>query len=229
MIIGAVPPLMSLSHQLSSGYGSKTIYVKLQDAAGNVSAPVSASIEYSDTTPPAGTVKINNSSESAPSTTLQTVTLYIAASEDTAKVMVSEAQDFVGASWIPFQKSSEGEFMPGNALANVRVYLNLEDYYPTPGYTYTDSQGKATFYDLNSYNVELPYTFSLASEDGGDGYRPALIQTGPDFWNNETNETQLKVISLKRPGGTDPNAEFQLKDLVWFAQNFQSHGLRLPK
>lgn len=114
--------------------------------------------------------------------------------------------------------------MPGNALANVRVYLNLEDYYPTPGYTYTDSQGKATFYDLNSYNVELPYTFSLASEDGGDGYRPALIQTGPDFWNNETNETQLKVISLKRPGGTDPNAEFQLKDLVWFAQNFQSHG-----
>ncbi|MDF2660268.1 MAG: hypothetical protein K0Q94_3059, partial [Paenibacillus sp.] len=33
-------------HQLSSGYGSKTIYVKLQDTAGNVSTPVSASIEY---------------------------------------------------------------------------------------------------------------------------------------------------------------------------------------
>jgi len=113
--------------------------------------------------------------------------------------------------------------MPGGALSNVRVYLNLDDY-PSfnPMYTYTDSQGKATFYDFDSYSVELPYTYNLASEDGGNGHKPALIQVGPDFWNNDTGETQLKVTALKRPGSDDPNSEFQLKDLVWFAQNFQS-------
>jgi hypothetical protein len=123
---------MSLSHQLSSGYGTKTIYVKLEDTAGNVSVPVSASIDYVDTTLPTGTVKINSSSESVPSTTLQTVTLYIAASSDTAKVMVSEAVDFAGASWIPFQKSSEGDFMAlshqlSSGYGSKTIYVKLQD------------------------------------------------------------------------------------------------------
>jgi hypothetical protein len=123
---------MALSHQLSSGYGSKTIYVKLQDTAGNVSTPVSASIEYVDTTPPTGTVKINNSSESATTTTLPAVTLYIAASSDTAKVMVSEASDFAGALWIPFQKSSEGDFMAlshqlSSGYGSKTIYVKLQD------------------------------------------------------------------------------------------------------
>ncbi|MBD2865438.1 FecR domain-containing protein [Paenibacillus oceani] len=85
-----------------------------------------------DTTPPTGTVKINNSSESAPTTTLPAVTLYIAASSDTAKVMVSEALDFAGASWIPFQKSSEGDFMAlshqlSSGYGSKTIYVKLQD------------------------------------------------------------------------------------------------------
>lgn len=74
----------SYTWSLSSGYGTKTVYVLFKDATGLWStAPAIDTIQYSapattDTTPPTGTVRINSG---AASTTSRTVTLNLNAAD----------------------------------------------------------------------------------------------------------------------------------------------------
>ncbi len=65
------------SWTLTSGDGTKTVYVKYKDVAGNWSSTYSDSIVL-DTVPPTGTIKINNG---AASTTSLNVTLNLSASD----------------------------------------------------------------------------------------------------------------------------------------------------
>lgn len=118
---------------------------------------------------------------------------------------------------------------PQPSLAGVRVY-EAERYLPFPmTYTYTDEQGVATFYpgfqgSGSEYDYEymtvLPFG-AMPFFEAGPEHRPRFIQTdvstaAPPDW---TAARQLKVTPLKRPDRVDPDPDFNLKDLVWFAQN----------
>src|SRR3990167_5355960 len=78
----------SVSYTLSSGDGSKTVYVWYKDAAGNVSATASDSITL-DTTAPAITIT-TPTSNSTYSTTSSTISLGGSASDSTSGVSRSE-------------------------------------------------------------------------------------------------------------------------------------------
>jgi len=71
------PYATSKSWTLTTGDGTKTVYVKFSDAAGNWSTPATATIIL-DATPPTGSVSINNG---AASTTSTSVTLTLSATD----------------------------------------------------------------------------------------------------------------------------------------------------
>lgn len=92
------PYATSKSFALSSSDGTKTVYAKYRDAAGNESATASDTIVY-DATAPSGSVSIDAGNAYA---TSSSVTLNISASDATSGVyqmQVSEDSGFVGASW----------------------------------------------------------------------------------------------------------------------------------
>jgi hypothetical protein len=78
---------------LVSGDGTKTVYVKFKDVAGNWSVSYSATIILdttpSDTTPPTGTIKINSG---APYTNSISVTLALSAQDNPGGSGVSQMQ-----------------------------------------------------------------------------------------------------------------------------------------
>ena len=80
----------SRPYNLPAGDGSKTVYVKFKDAAGNISTPVSSSIIL-DNTPPSGTsIKINNGDAYTRSTA---VTLTLAAGDANPPITMCFSND----------------------------------------------------------------------------------------------------------------------------------------
>jgi len=82
-LVGLESCATSKAWTLSAGDGSKTVYVRYQDNAGNISAPTTDTSAL-DTTPPTGTVSILGA------TGLQarafTVTLKLSATDDVSGV-----------------------------------------------------------------------------------------------------------------------------------------------
>jgi len=105
---------------LSSGDGTKTVYVKFKDGGGNWSAAYSDSILL-DTTPPTGTITINSG---AASTTNVNVTLTLT------------CNDANGCSQMKFS----------NDVDNEANYSTPETYSTTKAWTLTSGEGTKTVY-----------------------------------------------------------------------------------
>ncbi|MEF3302610.1 hypothetical protein [Paenibacillus sp. GYB003] len=100
------------------------------------------------------------------------------------------------------------------SLSDVKVYEKTYGF--DPRYAYTNNEGVATFYEFS----EADYSYSTAVRFGDV---PKVIQTGPSE-NKGADTYELKVASLKRPDLADMDPNFNLKDLVWFAQNLFKEG-----
>lgn len=116
-------------------------------------------------------------------------------------------------------QSAYGSEIPPEQLAGVRVYVSIEDL-GLDGliYAYTDSNGRATF--SMPGGPEDVYEFSTVSEINMDGYKPRLIQVGPSRYDNDRRV--LDVRHLKKPEYPDADPDFNLTDLVWYAQHIYS-------
>jgi large repetitive protein len=74
----------SYSWTLSTGYGTKTVYVLFKDSSGNwMTSPATDTISYVDTTAPTGSIVINSGATSTSSTT---VTLTLSATDNSGSV-----------------------------------------------------------------------------------------------------------------------------------------------
>jgi uncharacterized repeat protein (TIGR01451 family) len=105
--------------------GTKTVYVKAQDAAGNVSASVSDTIVLDSTVRDFYSISINNGAQFTQSTN---VALFIGANPGTAAMMLSNEGGFTGAVWEPFAAHRRWQIadVPGS-VQSVIVYARFRD------------------------------------------------------------------------------------------------------
>jgi hypothetical protein len=117
--------VVSKAWTLSAGGGTKIVYARFLDSAGNISAPVSDTIVL-DQSPPTGSVAINGG---ALNTTGTNVTLVVSASAATPASQVSEmifSND--GANWSAWQSySAAASWMLSTGDGLKTVYAKFRD------------------------------------------------------------------------------------------------------
>jgi uncharacterized membrane protein len=107
---------------LLPGDGLKTMYVKFKDAAGNVSAPISASITL-DQTAPAGAIIINGGATLTKSTS---VTLALSAVDAGNVTQMQFSKDGVNFfAFEPFAATRVVTLLPGDGLKT--IYVRFKD------------------------------------------------------------------------------------------------------
>ena len=110
------------SFTLSSGNGTKTVYLKVKNAAGE-SSVISDSISLNESTKPSVTwFAINNG---AASTTSRTVTLNNTCTGSPTHYMASESSSFSGASWQTYSTAPSFTLSSGNGTKT--VYLKVKN------------------------------------------------------------------------------------------------------
>lgn len=115
----------SKSWILTSGDGTKTVYVKFKDAAGNVSEIYSDTIIL-DTTPPTGSISIMNDATYTDSCSL---TLNLSASDrpssGISQMTISNSSSFEGANWQEYVTAKSWTLLPGDGEKT--VYVKFKD------------------------------------------------------------------------------------------------------
>jgi hypothetical protein len=117
------PYTITRAWTLEAGDGVKMVQVEFQDAAGNVSTPVGASIGL-DTTAPTGLFQINGG---AAYTTALAATLDLAAVDAVSGValMRFSADGLSWSDWEPYAAARPWTLQPGDGLQ--RVYAQVQD------------------------------------------------------------------------------------------------------
>lgn len=113
------------SWTLLSGDGTKTVYTRFRDAAGNVSLPISDTIELDTATEAEYGLTINNG---AVYTNQTAVTLTIGAQSGTAQMQVSNDGGFAGATWEPYASHKTWTIIQyGSYVIPRLVYIRFKD------------------------------------------------------------------------------------------------------
>ncbi|HBV99393.1 MAG TPA: phage tail protein, partial [Desulfotomaculum sp.] len=108
----------SKSFTLSSGDGTKTVYVKYRNAAGNeTSGTISDSITLDTTAPTGGSISINGG-DTYTTSTLATLTL---SATGASEMMVSEDSGFSGASYEAYATSKSFTLSSGDGTKTIYV------------------------------------------------------------------------------------------------------------
>ena len=93
-----------LGWTLPTGDGTKTVYVKFRDRAGNVS-PVYSDTIMLETVAPTGSITINNGDSYVASTNVTVTLAAFDAGSGVTQMMVSNSSNFAGAAWAAFAAS----------------------------------------------------------------------------------------------------------------------------
>ena|GEM_PF-4844718 len=113
---------------LTSGDGTKTVYVKFKDSAGNVSGILSDTIEL-DTTPPSPTMCSVSIKSGAAFANSRSVILNLSASDSPSsgisQMMISNSSSFDGASWEEYTTSKSWTLSSGEG--EKIVYVKFKD------------------------------------------------------------------------------------------------------
>ena len=108
------------SWTLSTGDGTKTVYVKFKNSTGNESIVYRDTIIL-DSTPPTGSLSINNGAQS---TSIASVTLNIK-SKDSSQMMVSNDPNFAEGVWESYATTKDWTLTDG--VGTKKVYIKFED------------------------------------------------------------------------------------------------------
>lgn len=190
---------------LSSGTGTRTVYVKYRDASLNASSPYSDSITVVDNTAPTGSISIN---AGAASTTDMNTTLTLSATDDfdssgSLEMMVSSDSGFSGASWETYTASKAWTLSSG--LGTKTVYVKFRD-----------SSGN----ESNVYNdtIELVENSSGNSGNSNDGQGQTNSSSPP---KTSTSSGQASAKSESSPAPTEAGNQIILNDIT---QYFSEQG-----
>ena len=114
----------SVSWTLTSANGTKSVYVRLKDGAGNESDTYSGSIIL-DSVPPTGSISINGGD---PYTASSSVTLSLSASDNLSglsEMIIANSPSFEGSSWESYASSLGWTVTPGDGTKT--VYVKFKD------------------------------------------------------------------------------------------------------
>ncbi|MBI1977613.1 MAG: Ig-like domain repeat protein, partial [Candidatus Omnitrophica bacterium] len=204
------------SYTLPTGDGSKTVYVKYFDKAGNASVIYSKSITL-DTTSPTGTIKINNDAAYANSSN---VTLNLTGTDATSGVDQMQFSTDGGANWTPLEA-----FSPAKSLT-----LPSGDGTKTVQYKLWDKAGNPNvFTDTITLDTALPtgsilinngdpsttnpiVTLTLTAVDSTSGIDQMRFSVDSGTtWSAWEPFAQTKSLTLASGSGTK-TVQYQLKD-----------------
>lgn len=172
---------------LSETNGTKTLYFKVRDAAGNVSATESDTILL-DTTPPTGSVVVQAGASYVNGTT---VTVTIAGTDEESvlsEMMVSNASNFAGASWEPFATTKSWTLTTGDGTKT--VYVKFRDSLSNTSTAVTDSvvldttapTGSVVINDGSSSTSSQNVVLTIAASDAsGSGLASMKVSEDPTF------------------------------------------------
>lgn len=153
---------------LLSGDGTKSVYIKYKDTSKNVSTVYSDNIIL-DSTPPVGSLKINNG---ANSTTSPQVNLSISATDSISSVsqmIISENSNFAGANYEPFSPSKSFIL---SGYGNKMIYIKFKDSVGNVSTIFFDD----IYYALPVQNpINTVQTQSPQQENGGIASYPVNL------------------------------------------------------
>jgi hypothetical protein len=111
---------------LPANDGIRTVYAQFRDEVGNLSAPVSDTIELDQA---AGTARLLSIDEGAQWTNVPTVTLTIGAPAGTTEMQISNDGGFANATWQPFDTRPTWQLVPygSDDPLTYNVYVRVRD------------------------------------------------------------------------------------------------------
>jgi len=168
------------SWTLTSGDGTKTVYVQFKDSAGNVSETYSDTIIL-DGTPPTGSISINSG---AAYTNSRSVSLELSASDNLSgvpRMMIANSSSFAGTSWEGYATTKFWTLT--SADGKKKVYVKFKDGTGNVSGIYSDeiildtNPPTTTLIDYPPETVtgnipKVPITFTWIGSDAG-GLTPA--------------------------------------------------------
>jgi hypothetical protein len=180
-----------MSWTLSQGDGSKTVYGRVKDTAGNISSVVSGTITLDTTVGTDYGMTINNA---AIYTNQTVVTLTVGARPATAQMMVSNDGLFQGANWEPYASRKSWmltEYKPGVPATRL-VYIKYQDVNGNISGLYNDEiildvtppTGSVTIVGSSSGVPRRPntvVTLNLSATDDVSGVGTMMLSNRSDF------------------------------------------------
>ena len=194
----------SASFTLSQGFGVKTVYFKVKNAAGE-SLSVSDSIELADI-PVVSSFSINNG---AASTTSQSVTLNNACTGSPTHFMASESSSFSGASWQTY--SAAPSFTLSAGAGTKTVYFKVknaagESSAASDSIEKSPAAGEQATFAGIAFRWCPAGTFTMGSPDTEVGRDTDETQhqvtLSKGFWMSETEVTQAQWVAVM---GSNPS------------------------
>jgi hypothetical protein len=199
------------TYTLPGDDGAKTVYVQLQDAAGNESAAISATITL-DTTVPSGTVTINSG---AAVTKESTVTLTLKHEDSGAAQMRFSDDSTTWTDWEAYSETRVYTLPVGEGPKT--VYVQLKDaagnesvaISATITLDTTAPCGTVTINGGTAYTKERNVTLSFAGGDSGAAQMRFSVDA--TTWSDWEAYSETRVYTL--PVGEGPKTVYvQLKD-----------------
>ncbi|NOZ86233.1 MAG: hypothetical protein GXP49_08190 [Deltaproteobacteria bacterium] len=199
----------SVAWSLEEGEGIRTVYVRFRDAAGNpTGAPVEAqdSITVDSIAPGNAGIVIDGGATYSNSAT-HTCTLTITHDGTASEMMLSNTQDFIGATWVPVQ-GTVTNYDFGASEGTKTVFAKLRD----------DAKNESgTIFDSIVYDITPPQSTSMTI-DGGDpvtnspnlllnlsavgATRMKISDNGTCNGGTAENYTGTKAFTTTQPEGT---------------------------
>ncbi|MFH0984468.1 MAG: Ig-like domain repeat protein [Candidatus Omnitrophota bacterium] len=196
----------SKTYSLPSGDGSKTVYVKYYDKAGNESEPFSSSIML-DTLPPVGTVKVNGGA----SYINQTATTLTLSATDAGSGLSQMSFSTNGTTWTTaenYAATKAWTFAIGDGAK--KVYVKFQDkvgrWSSAASVTVTLDTVKPTgTININSgalYTAVQTVTLNLTGTDSRSGINTMSFSTDGTNWTTPVAYATSKSFTLADGDGT---------------------------
>ncbi len=150
--------------------GLKTVYAQFKDDIGNVSKTAIARIGVDRQAPKQGRIKINRGAEYCTDVSAM-VTLDLYAIEAT-HMMISNNQNFDGASWIPYQGIYQNWPLDGTEDGDKKVYAKFKD---------------------KADNETTPVVASIKLDRQEPVGEEIIIDGGREYTNDKTNNVELEL------------------------------------
>jgi hypothetical protein len=175
----------SSSWELTSIDGTKTVYIKVKDTAGNISDVASDSIIL-DTATPTGTIIINNGDSF---TNSAAATLALTSSATSGQMMISDNADFSGAAWEPFSATKSWTLSNGDGTKTVYAKFKSQSGLLSDVVNDTitlDTQAPSTTLSINSgaastNSANVTLTISATDPSPSSGVTQMMVSNSSDF------------------------------------------------